>query len=230
MAVHIPAPPAAPTPPVMPRVELTEGGTVHIVKGKPPSMSDEQRARDYVATGNGALSKTTVSGDKDAKTADNGDAVTQSDGNAAATTGTTEHLPAKKTIPTGRREQKTSPTKETGGRDAQQTDGTAKINDGFLADTADNETASAPIASNKTSPQTSTKAASPLKDYTPPNGGHGALYWGFSLAVAVILAVVVFKTFGQKIFVGGAVKTNSPAKAPDGNNGDGVPPRFEARV
>ena len=195
MTINVPKAPPAPTPPVMPHVELTEGGSVHIVKGKPPSMSDEQKARDYVATGNGALSKTTVNGDKKTQAA-------TSDGNAA-TADRAAVRPAQKTIPTGRREQKTqTPSRSTASSDAK----TARAEEptagtdnraAFLTGTADNETVTTP----KTAPKTTTGTKAQLADYTPPNAGHGALYWGFSIAVAIVLAVVAFKTFGKKVFL-----------------------------
>lgn len=68
MAVTAPTPPAPPTPPQVPKVVLQEGGTVKETS-TPQShgpQSDEERneakARESVADGNGALSKTTVGG------------------------------------------------------------------------------------------------------------------------------------------------------------------------
>ena len=169
MAVTAPNAPTVPTVPAVPKVELKDGGTVHIKNGKPPTLSDEQRARESVATGNGALSKTTVNGDKKTTADEPKTKVIRQDNDTATT-----QKPA---------EPKKKSTDEKPQEDADER--TAFLSGG---DDSDRQTVT-------TQPQTTTEVP---RSYTPPGDGHGALYWGFSILSLTVAAFVVMRAVMKK--------------------------------
>ena len=202
MAVQTPTAPSLPKPPAVPKVELRDGGTVHQVTGRPSSLSDEQRARDSVAEGGGALSKTTVSNDKK-NVGDEVHAIIENNKNelqkevkkdAISATGATEKRTDKKNTETDTDED--------------------SVENAFFTKAED----------EKSTQQSRQEVVA--KDFTPKTDNHGSAYWLFSLLSFAVLAVVIVMT----VFRRKERATNPPKSKKVSPPPETVKPRFETRV
>lgn len=177
MALTFPTPPTPPTPPSAPRVVLEGGGSVTEMprpKSFGPKSADEineQKAKDAVAKGSGALSKTTTTKDDSRNTEVEGNIPKTSnrENQAANTTNTTDATNASNAAPKAKnaeeKKDKYIDLKEFQ-NDANATQNTAQ----------------------------STVGAPPFR-VKDGDSGHGALYWGFTIISVLALLVYAAKKF-----------------------------------
>ena len=167
MALYAPTPPTPPTKPTAPQSLLKEGGTAHEITGKQPK-SDEQKARDAVARGDGPLSKTTVTGGK-------------------------EKTPAPKTNEGANKAAQNAKKRE----DIQTNNQPPAENDGLLTgdENQNRVTKAKKNFSAETGDKTNTSTLAPPADTAPQ---HGKAYWFFSILTMVVLAVAVIMTINKR--------------------------------
>lgn len=171
MALTFPTPPTPPTPPSAPKVVLEGGGSVTEMprpKSFGPKSADEineQKAKDAVAKGSGALSKTTTTKDDSRNTQVEGNINKAEKGeNQAAKTANTAAVAPK-------------------AKDAQE-----KTQDKYIDLKEFQNDANA----TQTAAQTAQSPPFRVKD---ADTGHGALYWGFTIISVLALLVYAAKKF-----------------------------------
>ena len=177
MALTFPTPPTPPTPPQAPKVVLEGGGSVTEMprpKSYGPTSGDainEQKARDAVAKGGGALSKTTTTKDDSRNTNVEGSVPGATD-NAKTNANTRENTdkplkPKTKVEQDDRTGDKYIDLKE------------------FQADDRQNQQQQQTQAMTQTQPFRVKNADS----------SHGVLYWGFTIISVLALLVYLAKKF-----------------------------------